>query len=173
MKKVRLEFYFLDHALGIKDANIEYQKNHLDALKNELGRANKYYDQILNDIKAKIDEESQDIKNLEKELSYKKTERETLRKKTETLRTDIDNHSLDFDTENDKDLDEQIKQKLKQVEEAEFRRKNAQEELNHIYEDWSQKLNQHVNAAYSNSVNTRDQEQLKEIKRLIKGKHRL
>lgn len=169
--KCRTDNYTLDekdHASGIKDANIAYQKNHLDALKNELARANKYYDQILEDVKNKIEEESKDIKDLEKELKNKKDERERLRKKTESLRSDINNKSLDFDADNEKDLDEQIKMKLAQVEDAEKHRKEAQGELDRIYKEWNDKLTQHVNNAYSNSINARDQEQLKEIRHLIK-----
>jgi chromosome segregation ATPase len=169
--KCRSDGYILaekDNAIAVKDANIEYQRNHLDALKNELTRANEYYDQILEEVKKKIDEESQDIKDLERDLKNKKDERERLRKKTESLRTDHDNQSIDFSEDNERDLDEKIKLKLTQVEEAERQRKLAQGELNKIYEDWTTKLNQHINVAYSNSINSRDQEQLKEIKQLIK-----
>lgn len=152
----------------MKDANIEYQKNHLDALKNELSRANKYYDQILDEVKSKINDESKDIKDLERDLKNKKDERERLRKKTESLRSDHDNQSIDFEADNEKDLDEQVKSKLRQVEEAEKNRKLAQGELDKIYENWNMKLNEHVNLAYANSVDSRDQDQLKEIKQLIK-----
>lgn len=72
--KCRHDNYALDekdHAIGIKDANIVYQQNHLDALKNELSRANKYYDDILNQIKQQIDEESRDVKDLETQLKDK------------------------------------------------------------------------------------------------------
>ena len=157
-----------DHAVGIKDANIAYQKNHLDALQNELSRANKYYDQIIDDVKRKIEEESGDIKDLERDLKNKKDEREKLRVKTESLRSDFHNQSYDFDADNEKELDEQIKMKLSQLEEAENKRKDAQGELDRIYKEWNSKLKQHVNNAYSNSVNARDKEQLEEIKRLIK-----
>ena len=72
--KCRNDNYALDekdHAIGIKDANIVYQQNHLDALKNELSRANKYYDDILNQIKQQIEEESRDVKDLEQQLKDK------------------------------------------------------------------------------------------------------
>lgn len=169
--KCRNDNYMLeekDHALGIKDANITYQKNHLEALKNELSRANKYYDQILSDVQSKIEEETRDIKDLEKDLKLKKEERERLRKKTESLRVDMNNTSMDFDEESERDIDEQIKKKLRQIEEAEVKRKSAQQELDKIYADWSARLTQHVNNAYANSINARDQEQLDEIKQLIK-----
>lgn len=169
--KCRSDGYILDekdHAIGLKDANIQYQKSHLEALKNELARANKYYDQILDDVKRKIDEEAKDIKDLEKELKAKKDERERLRKRTEGLRSELNSNSLDFEVENEKNLDAKIKQKLAQVEEAEKQRKNAQKELDRIYTEWNEKLTSQVNIAYANSVNARDQEQLKEIKQLIK-----
>eukprot|EP00343_Euplotes_focardii_P000823 CAMPEP_0205803042 /NCGR_PEP_ID=MMETSP0205-20121125/5563_1 /ASSEMBLY_ACC=CAM_ASM_000278 /TAXON_ID=36767 /ORGANISM="Euplotes focardii, Strain TN1" /LENGTH=300 /DNA_ID=CAMNT_0053070459 /DNA_START=12 /DNA_END=911 /DNA_ORIENTATION=+ len=57
--------------------------------------------------------------------------------------------------------------KLSQLEEAEVKRKDAQGELDRIYKEWNSKLTQHVNNAYANSVNARDQEQLLEIKNLI------
>ena len=143
------------------------KNNHLDALENELSRANVYYDQIIEDVKRKIEEESGNVKELERELNNKKEEREKLRAKTESLRAEFNNQSFDYDSYNEKDIDEQIKMKLRQLEEAEGKRKDAQEELDRIYQEWNTKLIQHVNNAYANSVNARDQEQLQEINRLI------
>lgn len=167
--KCRNDNYALDekdHAIGIKDANIDYQKNHLDALQNELDRANNYYDGIINQVKSKIEEESKDIKDLEYQLKEKKDERERLRKKTESLRADV-NMSLSTDLDNGKDLDTEISRKLQEVEEAEKLRKDAQKELDKVYDDWTHKLKSVVDKAYVNSNNGRDQEQLDEIKRLI------
>lgn len=167
--KCRNDTYTLDekdHTAGIKDANIAYQNNHLEALKNELARANKYYDLILEEVKTKIDEESKEIKDLELELRTKKTEREQLRKNTESLRSEI-NMSMAVDDHNDGNLDDQIRLKLQQLEIAEKERRDAQSELDKIYEDWGVNLKALVHKAYSSNINGRDPEQLDQIKQLI------
>ncbi|CAI2385483.1 unnamed protein product [Moneuplotes crassus] len=178
--KCRKDDYTLDeknHGISIKDANIQYHNSHLNALQNELARADEYYDQIISDFKRKIDEEAADIKDLEKELRNKKDERERLRQRTESLRNEYNNgsnglglndQSYDYDSRNEEDIDDQIKRKLSQLEEAESKRKDAQGELDKIYKEWNTKLTQHVNNAYENSQNARDKDQLREIQRLIK-----
>ena len=90
-----------------------------------------------------------------------KDERERLRKKTEGLRSEI-TVSMGFELENEKDIDDEIRKKLNEVEEAEKLRKDAQAELDKIYEEWSNKK------VYSNINSGRDQDQLDEIKQLIK-----
>ena len=167
--KCRNDTYTLDekdHAAGIKDANIAYQNNHLDALKNELTRANKYYDQILNEVRDKIDEETKEIKDLELQLKAKKGERERLRKNTESLRAEIST-SMNLEDQDEEDLDAQIKHKLQQVEDAENERKQAQAELDQIYQDWTGSFQSLVHKAYSSNINGRDPEQLEQIRKLI------
>ena len=155
------------NTLRIKECDIKYQQNQHSALKNELERASGYYEQVLQDVRNKVDSEKENIAQLESEVKDEEQELEELRQEVAGLRREV-NQKREYKTnESGNDLDLAIRNKLEQVEEAEERRRDAQIELDELYDVWRTNLDDAMSQASSKLQTDEDRRQISQIKKLI------
>lgn len=169
-----------DHvAAEINEASLNYQRSQRDALQKEYNRVTSMYDDLSNDIRRELDDELRELDQLRDYHRRLEDDRDHFRFAIDGLKNDASmTYSLDAGSgpvnkfgkgraDGYVSHDDEIRKKLSECEEAEQARREAEIELDRLYDNWRSKIDRELDAAYVKVSAPSDRSQLKEISSLI------
>lgn len=151
-------------AAEINEANLEYQKTQRDALQREYDRVVSMYDSLALDVKKQLDEETREVEDLRDYFRRLESDRNHFRLEIDHLKSDP---SMTYSLDGGSVMDDEIRQKLKQVEDAERSRRAAEVQLDKLYDEWRFRIDRVIDDSYAKLTAPEDKARLTEIKKYI------
>ena len=151
-------------AADINEANLNYQRTQRDALQKEYDRVVSMYDGVGHDTKRKLDDETNELDDLRDYLRRLENDKVHYRTEIEHLKSDP---SLNYSLDGGSVFDDEIKRKLKDAENAEKSRREAEVELDKLYDQWRYRIDRSIDEAYVRLTGPEDKAKSSEIKRVI------
>jgi hypothetical protein len=168
-----------DSAAGeINEASLNYQRNQRDALQKEFDRVTTMYDGLGNDLRRDLDEESRELDELRDHYRRLQDDRDHFRNEIDHLKQDSSmTYSLDagsgpvgkFNKSSSSHVfvsggnDHELRSKMKEVEDSETARRQAEIELDGHYDQWRGKIDHALDNAYVKLTSPADRGIRKEI----------
>jgi hypothetical protein len=151
-------------AAEINEANLQYQRTQRDALQKEYDRVTKMYDDLSMDVRNQLEDEQREVEELRDYLRKLETDKSHFRMEIDHLKADP---SMTFSLDGGSLMDDEIRVKVKEVEEAEKSRRSAEIELDRMYDNWRERIDRSIDDAYIKLTEPDDKYHLSEIKKYM------
>lgn len=169
-------------AAEINEASLAYQRSQRDALHKEYNRVTGMYEGLSNEVRQQLEDELQQLDELRDYYRRLEDDRDHFRLQIDNLKIDPSmTYSLDAGSgpaakfgrsHGDNPFgpgghDDEIKRKLREVDEAEKARREAEIELDRHYDQWRGRIDRACDDAYVKLTSPEDRRTLDEIRSLI------
>ena len=178
LDKERERYNMEVEGMGISEASLNYQRSQKDSLQKEYNRVTTMYDDLGNDIDRELQEEAQELEQLKDYYRQLEEDRDHFRFTIDSLKNDQSmTYSLDAGSgpvnKFGRSLasnafgaggqDEHIRVKLQKVEEAEKNRREAEIQLDKLYDQWRSRIDRELDSAYVKATTDNDRVGRQEI----------
>ena len=151
-------------AAEINEASLAYQRSQRDALQKEYDRVTSMYDGLALDVRKELDDETRDLQGLRDYLRRLEADRNHFKLEIDHLRSDP---SMTYSLDGGSVMDDEIRIKIKEVEDAEKSRRLAEVQLDKLYDEWRSRIDRAIDDCYVKLTAPEDRLRLQEIGKLI------
>lgn len=147
-------------AADINEASLNYQRSQRDALQMEYDRVTSMYDGLALDVRKELDDETRDLQTLRDYHRRLEADKNHFRLEIDHLKSDP---SMTYSLDGGSVMDDELRMKVKEVEDAEKSRRAAEIKLDKLYDEWRARIDRAIDDAYVKLTAPEDRVKLQEI----------